>query len=689
MENLGYFIKSLFIYKGISTKPMHRVSKVLIVTAQILLLVAILVVIAAKSDSFLYDKSMQKQVAQVLGASESVGAGVFCHLQPEIDQKEADQKNLENKSTELSSQVELLDGQIRDTQELIAKQDELIAAANKDIVDKTILAKYKDAIDTGTSQLNDRNTIAALADRNASANKILVVAKPKIEAAKNALTQLETQLAMLGKVYSTMESDAKAVADLEGSLPPLKAEYSALSLKIEDRRKIDTLAAGVKSAESQVNAAKANRRATKAVIDKLVEVYNKTKAEYDKAISVYLAKYNDNSSVSSLVSKLSDITGKISAINTNLPRLKSQFATKYKGVTLDTTKTKLDQFERNYNDQKNKTQIVVDQYNKDIDTYKNTFIPEYNAALSQFNSKYSNPGLTVDQLNTLIKKATDTYNANLDKNKKVQEKITEIQKTKDQYSQNIVDLTAQKSEIKNHRASIVADIENHRKEIENAKSNICPTNETQCSDEVDNDRDGAVDCGDSDCVESSACVITEEKTTEPPVSKESAIIIGVDTSGVSKSTSVKDAQNTANTLDSIETIGTVSTYPSDNQIEVSSSLSEIVINFDKDIYSVNEGELIFVPDNNTGATIRATTIGVDPNNYSVIHAGNFDGEFALNSTYSVYAQLELVVDDKVIAWNKTWSFTVGTPENVSFDDNATDNNSGKRNIYGQVQGVWK
>jgi prefoldin subunit 5 len=92
--------------------------------------------------------------------------------------------------------------------------------------------------------------------------------------------------------------------------------------------------------------------------------------------------------------------------------------------------------------------------------------------------------------------------------------ITSAQSDVANYTQKDKDLTAKIAYDNNQITSTNEKISAADIAIKEAQGNVCPTTEISCNNNIDDDRDGAQDCDDTDCANDVACVKWEGTTVD-------------------------------------------------------------------------------------------------------------------------------------------------------------------------------
>lgn len=89
------------------------------------------------------------------------------------------------------------------------------------------------------------------------------------------------------------------------------------------------------------------------------------------------------------------------------------------------------------------------------------------------------------------------------KNQQILANLIAEQKKYETIQQN---LEAEKKVIQDKIAAQRTQLETSSGKISTMSGNTCPLTETLCSNSVDDDRDGTMDCGDSDCSSDVSCI---------------------------------------------------------------------------------------------------------------------------------------------------------------------------------------
>ncbi len=200
------------------------------------------------------------------------------------------------------------------------------------------------------------------------------------------------------------------------------------------------------------------------------------------------------SNKSSIESTLASIDSQITENNNNLVFLQESLVTNRNNINSISSQLS------NYSD------YYISQVKKTVDERYSTYMRA--KSVSRRNKSKASLDL-LDKMTASYKTTYEntlaSYNDLILKRDDLKQQLVDLDNEKMVIETQITSADAKTLELATLRASTAVELFNITTMLEGAYNNMCPANEINCNDGMDDDKDGGIDCADGDCSSNSSC----------------------------------------------------------------------------------------------------------------------------------------------------------------------------------------
>ena len=198
---------------------------------------------------------------------------------------------------------------------------------------------------------------------------------------------------------------------------------------------------------------------------------------------------------------LSDIDTQITENNKNIVYLQESLTTNQANTNGISSQLS------NYSD------YYIAQIKKSVDTRYNTYLTYKNKSRKNLSkSALTMLDRQIASYKTTYENTLAQYNDTLAKRDALKQQLIDLNNEKTVIDAQVVSADTTTQQLNTSRATTQTELNNLIGSLETSYNNMCPTTESDCSDGLDNDKDGYFDCSDSDCASDTSCYVNTTTT---------------------------------------------------------------------------------------------------------------------------------------------------------------------------------